>query len=66
MNTTSCLEALLRNEDEGTQMKREGEIKGDFKNERGRMKEEDRKRKEKQNSGDGNNERENLMGETKK
>lgn len=41
---------------------KEREIKGDFKNERGKMKEEDGEKGEgAENSGDGNNERENLM-----
>lgn len=42
---------------------KEREIKGDFKNERGKIKEEDGEKGEgaEENSGDGNNERENLM-----
>lgn len=42
-HSTSSLEALLRNGDEDTQIKRSErkKIKGDFKNERGRIKEED-------------------------
>lgn len=47
---------------------KEREIKGDFKNERGRIKEEDGEKGEglEENSGDSINERDNLMGETKK
>ena len=47
--STSSLEALLRSEDEDTEIKRserKREIKGDFKNERGRIKEEDGERRE--------------------